>query len=817
MSTMDPARWHRVEAALEAALQEPLDTRERVIEARCGKDPELIAEVRSLLEAHRAAGDFLESSASTFASEHLLELSGPGDLPGTLVGRYRLLEEIGRGGMGTVWLAERADGQFEQRVALKLVRRGMDSSDIVSRFLRERQILARLEHPNIARLLDGGVSEDGRPYFVMEQVAGVPITRACTARGLPVGERLRRFVEVCRAVQYAHRNLIIHGDIKPGNVLLDEAGAVKLLDFGVARLMAPEPGEQSSEGSPGRGPMTPEYASPEQQAGRPVTTASDVFQLGMLLYELVTAQRLPRSPTGGIPGREVRGHLRAIVAKAVRPDPEQRYPSVEALADDIDRHLAARRNRVALFAAGLVAALAIGLTAAYLVRIRTERDRAQREAAKASEHSDVLSRIFRGWSPDAADRSSVSAAMLLDDAARRARIELAAQPELLGATLSMLGDFESGIGRIAVADTLLLEALRIQEREGAPARDRAATLARQGWVQLESGRLAEAEGTLQQALALTRDGSVPPEDVAQIRRNLGRALWQLQRLPDAESVLREALATLPEDRTPLRTELAAFLGYVLFQQGRYDEAEQLIRPALIAQRQLFGARHVSTLTTMRFLASTLRGPASLAEAEALDREAVDVSRILFGTDHRETAATYYSLAVLLERKGNFLAADSFGTSALGIKLRLYGERSDEAALILRTLGGIRLVLKDTVEAERLLLRSLASFQAAFPRGHPDEGDVLNRLAYLLIRRRAGDADSIYRRAIGFEQARAPANPFFVTDGYEYLAWAAHQRGDRELAERLYRRALDLYRRELPEEHPYRVQADEGLRELLRDR
>src|SRR5262245_23827364 len=231
----------------------------------------------------------LEQSAAGFLAGHLADMGTVSETAGTVVGRYRLLEEIGRGGMGAVWLAERADGQFEQRVALKLVKRGMDTDEILARFLRERQILARLEHPHIARLLDGGVSGDGRPYFVMEFIAGETLTRYCDARKLPVDERLRLFVATCRAVQYAHGSLVVHRDLKPSNVLVTEGGEVKLLDFGVAKLLADDGGESTAP--LGKGPMTPEYASPEQLAGDPVTTASDVYQLGILLYELLSGHR----------------------------------------------------------------------------------------------------------------------------------------------------------------------------------------------------------------------------------------------------------------------------------------------------------------------------------------------------------------------------------------------------------------------------------------------------------------------------------------------------------------------------------------------
>ena len=245
--------WKQVEAALDALLDVPTKERPALLEKLSANNPGLRNEVQSLLEAHGRAGDFLESSAAGFAASHMMDTDDPADLTqtkGAVVGRYRLLEEIGRGGMGAVWLAERADGQFDQRVALKLVKRGMDTDEILARFRRERQILARLEHPNIARLLDGGVSEDGRPYFAMEYVPGVSITAYCDKRRASVEERLRHFVPVCRAIEYAHRNLIVHRDLKPSNVVVDDDGHVKLLDFGIAKLLDDE-GQECPPGKPG--------------------------------------------------------------------------------------------------------------------------------------------------------------------------------------------------------------------------------------------------------------------------------------------------------------------------------------------------------------------------------------------------------------------------------------------------------------------------------------------------------------------------------------------------------------------------------------
>lgn len=775
------------------------------------------------------AADFLETDAAGFAAPLVAEGEGlvSRETPGTMVGRYRLLEEIGRGGMGTVWLAERADGHFEQQVALKLVKRGMDSDELLTRFIRERQILARLEHPNIARLLDGGVSEDGRPYFVMELVQGERITRYAETRHLSLEQRLRLVATVCRAVQQAHRNLVVHRDLKPSNVLITDAGEVKLLDFGVARLLTDS---ASDEKVATREPLTPEYASPEQLSGGAVTTASDVYQLGMLLYELLTGTR----PGSGAGLNRLRGDLETMVQRALRREPEQRYPSVEALAEDIERYLAhlpirfgdrgwwyrtakfGRRHRLQVITATV---LVLGLLVGgwlYLASLRHARQGAEREAAKASESAVLLGRFFQGWSPDAADRGQISADAVLGDATRRAERELSRDPEMLAATLSMLGELYSGLGRTGSADSLLSRALTIQQGlSDRPSVDLAATLGRRGKLMEGLGHSIEAEPLLRRSLAMYRSLLAPDRgEILRAQHRLAQALWTQEKLTEAEALLRDALQKSPDPESPFATEIASELGYVLFREARYAEATGLLRTALARQRRSFGSLHQSTLRTMRFLASALRNPQDLPEAEALDREALRIARTLFG-EGLETTVGAMALAVLLERKGDFTEAERMTRDALRF-FSAAGESNKNSALTLRTLGGIRLVQGDLGDAEQLLRRGLASLREVEP-GNPDEGDIRNRLAYLAFVRQAADSLEVYRDAVAFEQSRPAAGPFFITDGYEYLASAARRRGDRALAERLYRRAVELYQRELPQGHPYRTQAEAGLAEVLAQR
>lgn len=346
----------RIKDAFDAALDCPPNQRERLLVELCADDDFVRAEVEALLNAHAESDGFLsDSPLDKLAFDRISTL----DLTGRRIGVYELQSEIGQGGMATVYLAERMDGEFRQQVALKIVWPGANAEEITRRFKQERQILASLDHPNIARLLDGGTTEKGWPYLVMEYIAGQPITRYCRDRKLPLAERLRLFQSVCAAVAYAHRNLVIHRDIKPSNILVTEDGTVKLpklLDFGIAKLLAPDSANETQPTITGLRPMTPEYASPEQLREETITTATDVYSLGVLLYELLAGahpfdlKNLPLHelirivceedpPPPSTLGKETRSDLDNIALKALHKDPRQRYQTVEQFSDDISRHL----------------------------------------------------------------------------------------------------------------------------------------------------------------------------------------------------------------------------------------------------------------------------------------------------------------------------------------------------------------------------------------------------------------------------------------------------------------------------------------------
>ncbi|MBL8909900.1 MAG: protein kinase [Archangium sp.] len=414
---MDARRWARVNEVFGKALELKSEAaRERYLSETCGTDAELRKEVQSLLDADaKARESFLETPAGAKLEQ-----------PVTEIGPWRVVRELGRGGMGTVYLAERADGAFTMQAALKLLRRGLDTDDLLARFRDERQILAAFEHPNIARLLDGGATIDGRPWLAMEFVEGETLTDA--AKGLDLAGKLALFRKLTDAVQYAHRNLVVHRDLKPGNVLVTKSGEPKLLDFGIAKVLDRSPGEQLTK--TGEMVLTPAYASPEQVRGERVTTAADVWALGVILYELLTGKRpfdgSAGEPAGGrgsgvtlanqilegeMPSPKLGADLDAILFTALRKEPAQRYPSVEAFAEDLDRlktgltlrarpatfgyrfSTFVRRNRLAVGAGALIGLSLTGGVVTTTIQAREAqlaRQRAEASRARAEELVDFM-------------------------------------------------------------------------------------------------------------------------------------------------------------------------------------------------------------------------------------------------------------------------------------------------------------------------------------------------------------------------------------------------------------------------------------------
>ena len=522
----DPERLAKIDSLFEEALDLEPGEQQRFLAELAREDAELAEEVRGLLGFSEDEEDERLSLTKILTGplwEQLGETVGITTRPekGERIGAYRVVKEVGRGGMAVVYLAERADGAFDQEVALKLLQPGNLTDELLARFEQERQILASLNHPAIARLLDGGLDDKDRPFIVLEYVEGEPIDAYCDHHRLDLDARIELFLEVAKAVRYAHRQLVIHRDLKPSNILVTHEGQVKLLDFGIAKLLDPaSAGEFAAPQTQTLNRrLTPEYASPEQVRGEAVSTASDVYQLGLLFYELLTGERayrfakgsateaervicteIPRRPStakasesslearqasGPQLSRRLRGDLDNIVLRSLAKEPERRYPSPAELIEDLERYRSGmpvkarpdtlryrsgkfiRRHRFGLSAAAAIVALLIGyaVTATLQAReIAKERDRARLEATKAQEVKDFLVDVFETSAPEERLGKETTALELLDQGSSRLQEELALQPETQAELLATVGEIYRKIGAFDRAEPLLTRAVELQER-----------------------------------------------------------------------------------------------------------------------------------------------------------------------------------------------------------------------------------------------------------------------------------------------------------------------------------------------------------------
>ena len=691
----DAVSWARIEAALDELLALPGAERDGAVLNIAAGDAALAAELRSLLARLTTEGSSLIDRP---AAELLVSATPvpPGLAPGTRLGAWSVVETIGRGGMGQVYRGRRADGHFEQDVAIKLAR--ADSATAWQRFPLERQIVARLDHPAIARLIDGGMVDSGQPYMVMELVTGQPITRWCSDHASDLAQRLGLFEAVCEAVAYAHRHLVIHRDIKPSNVMVTEQARVKLLDFGIARLL-----DAAGAATTGELMLTPAYAAPEQLSGEPLSTATDVYALGLLLHELLTGtsaqevehlpmaaaihavlHKQPRSPSNAaraqgvapVAAAQLEGDLDAIVAKALRKEPAQRYASVDQLRADVERHrrhepVSARRGNLAYVvgralrrhrawaAAGAVALLALGTgTGAVAWQAREARQQAQRaERVKGF----VLS-IFENADTDAGGSRATTAVDLLLQAQGRIDAEVGADPAVAVELMNSVAYSLLGLGEDAAARKLIEHSLSVAEQRLGPAHPRTLEgLVVYGELLVTDGHPAEAEAPLLRAIdALRRRGDAKAlisalRWASSLRIDQGRS-------DEAVALAREAvqLAEAKHDASQRveRLESYSALSAALSAAGQPGRLE-LARKELELATEMSGGEQSGPVLDARSnlaVAQALEGDPALALQPLRDNVAA-ASRLL-GPDHTRVSYTMSQLAF-----AQFAAGDADGAAA----------------------------------------------------------------------------------------------------------------------------------------------------------
>ncbi len=747
----------------------------------------------ALLAAEASADEKIDGAvadALALAEEPVPETIGP----------YRVLERLGEGGLATVYLAERCDRQYRMRVAIKVVKRGMDTAEILRRLRLERQILAGLDHPNVARLLDGGSTDDGRPYVVMEAIDGEPIDRHCDRRRLGLEERLQVFRKVCSAVHAAHRSLVIHRDLKPSNILVTEAGEPKLLDFGIAKLLDPQGVEQTVVRTmTGMRWLTPEYASPEQVRGEPLTTAADVYALGVLLYELLCGRRPfrfatrapaeverlvcagepPRPSTrlvapaedeppaaavaaerGETPERlrrRLAGDLDTIVRVAMHKEPVRRYASAQALEDDLRRYLESRpltarpdtavyrvrkfvrRHRAAVLAAALVAAsLLAGIagTTRALWLADAERQRAEQHLEELEEVVSFNVGMFEVADPGEARGNSVTVREVLDRAAERVPRELGGRPAVASRLLSTLGRVYQALGLY----------------------DRAGEL-------------------LEQAQARRREafGDDSPE--------VARGVYELAR--------------------------------VRHDQRRFDDALELFDDAMDRWRRLYGPRHPQVAATLNSLAETHAGGGDWPAAELDHLRALELRRELLGEDAVETAESRNDLGEVLFYQERYAEAAPLFESALAVRRRVYGDDHPEVAETLHNLAATAAEQGRRSEAEALYREVLELRRRLFTGPHRDLVRSLHNLA-LTVRdqNRLEEAEAYLREALATAESIPHGDAIEVGRELRALARTLEAQDRAAEAEPLVRRAVELGVAAFGEVHPEVVRARYALAMVL---
>jgi eukaryotic-like serine/threonine-protein kinase len=666
----------------------------------------------------------------------------PGEAqPGAVIGSYHLLEPIGKGGMGEVWLAEQKQ-PVRRRVALKLIKAGMDTREVVSRFDSERQALALMEHPNIAKVFDAGATPQGRPYFAMEYVTGIPITQYCDKHRMTLRERLELFVHVCDGVQHAHQKAVIHRDLKPSNILVGEVDGKpqpRIIDFGLAKATSQHLTAETLFTRVGAIVGTPGYMSPEQadSTGVDVDTRTDVYSLGVVLYELLAGalplefhnlafaeilRRLredeaPRPSTklrtlGGQSGaaaknrgselpalaRQLRGDLDAIALKALEKERTRRYATPTELAADIGRYLRhepvmarpasaahrarkyIRRHRMGVaVAAGLAAVLvSFGVVQRLQLRRTTrERDRADRIAA-------FMTGMFKVSDPSAARGNSITAREILDKASKEIDTGLSKDPELQAQMMQTMGEVYGSLGLYPQAQSLLTRAVDIRRRVLGPRNPETLTsMSSLGGSLMRQGRYAEADRLERETLDIRRRVLGPEHpDTLRSMNSLDSVLLVAGRYAEAEKLGREALDL---ERRVLGPEHPDTLGSMtnlaiaFYEDGRYAEAEKLGREALDTKRRVLGPEHPNTLMSMNDLAAVLNNEGRYAEAEKLQRETLKIRRRILGPAHPETLQSINLLANALAGEGRYAEAEKLHREILDIQRRALGPEHPDTA------------------------------------------------------------------------------------------------------------------------------------------
>jgi eukaryotic-like serine/threonine-protein kinase len=836
-------RWDRVEEVFHQLVDLTPQERESRLLAYAAEDEPLRREVLALLAAHDATGPLGRLS------------SEPERLP-TLewVGPYRLLRKLGEGGMGIVYLAERSGDGFKQTVALKLIRGGFATASLETRLLEERRILAKLEHPGIARFIDGGSTPSGQPFVAMEYIEGVDLVQYCATRGLSLRRRLALFAAVCDAVHYAHQQLVVHRDLKPGNILVTKDGRPKLLDFGLAKVLEDDGSMDATQTAPW---VTLAYASPEQLRRGRISTLTDIYALGVVLYELLTGRR-PHEMTGLAPAemvrvvcevtakppsavaetdvsgnmsaerlrRSIRGDLDVISLKALAKEPERRYGSAGVLAEDIRRYLDGRpvlarpdsvwyrtskfaaRHRAGVAAAALVllfltAGLGVALWQASVAR--AARHRAEAALRQSDDVTSFLLGLVAASDPTSALIDTVAAREILRRGTAEAE-RLGAQPALQARMFDALGEIYDKLGRHSDAERLLTRSLALRQATFGPVHlDVALSLQRLGTHYRGMSAYTRAESLYLASLEM-KQRLLGPEDpaIAETLSLLGFLMPYFGRVSESEAYYRRAVAmlrrTIPATDDRLSTTLIP-LATSLSRSGKFQESETTLREAIELRRIAHGPQHPSVAEAQIFLADLLvLQRTRYAEAERLYRDALAVERTEYGNRSLQLVHAMNSLADIVEMQGHAAEAEKMLREIIDIRMATLGPAHEGVGESKAALAVFLHRQKRYAESEALIRDALKTYSKSVGTEHAMYAGATVDLANLLTDMgRYAEADKLYLDAIALHERLSGRvrRADWLTERARLLTLMGRYRE----AEALLVRALDIFATQRPNGHP----------------
>jgi eukaryotic-like serine/threonine-protein kinase len=796
---MDSARWQKIQALFHQAADVPEAEQRTFLESQCGNDPALVGEVIVLLEEDARGSSMLDGGVAEVAHQ-ILAAPAAVSQPFKEFGPYRIVRAIGEGGMGIVYLAERED--LGSQVAIKILRDAWLSPARRELFSTEQRTLAQLNHPSIARLYDADTSPDGSPFFVMEYVEGIPLTAYCDKNNCSIHGRLQLFRAVCEAVLYAHQHAVIHRDLKPSNVLVKNDETVRLLDFGIAKHLETVV-ESTDKTMTALRLMTPAYAAPEQIRGEQIGIHTDVYSLGVILYELLAgrlpfdlsnqtpaqAEKLLTEQEAEKPSAAAKGKVRlpqqqkiaASVSKsawedldllcltAMHKDPQRRYRSAEALIRDIDHYLKGEpiearpdtasyrlrkfitRNQRLVAAVAAAFTLVIGLVIFFTVRLAIARNVALAEAARTQRIQKFMTNLFQGGDASAGPADNLRVVTLLDRGVQEAQ-SLGAEPEVQAELYETLGTLYQKLGKLDQANTLLNASL--QERKtiyGPDTAQVAESLVALGLLRDDQAQLPEAERMIREGLEMSKRHFPPKHPaVAKATAALGKVLEDRGSYDEAIKTLEVAvrLQSTNGSATPEAASSLYELASTHFYAGHYDVSEALNERLLPMYRQIYGERHPRVADVLINLGAIKYDLGHYPEAEKFDRQALDIVEAWYGKDNPETASDLTLLARSLLREDRNDEAMDLLQQSLAIKERVYGKVHPSVASSLNELGTAALRKGKNDAAEQYFLRMVDIYREVYGEHHYLFAVALSNVASVYTSREEWPrAEKIFRQVI----------------------------------------------------------------------